>query len=123
RAMSGNRSRGFSLAVIALVALLLGGSGCQPQAAKDDKPVARPNIAIDRPTVDAKTEPSAAQKKTSSLDPRLSQPFAAAVRLEPPDGELLLDVTSAGKNVAKMFLAIKGGDGKPGLWDEIRFVT
>jgi peptidyl-prolyl cis-trans isomerase B (cyclophilin B) len=55
---------------------------------------------------------------------RLRQPFRDAVlRGEPPaSDELLLDVTCAGKNVAKLYEAVAGKDDQGGLWDKVVLV-
>jgi peptidyl-prolyl cis-trans isomerase B (cyclophilin B) len=66
----------------------------------------------------------AAAALPANFDPKLHQPFSEAAITEPPDGQLRPpDQTKAGKNVAKLYEAIVGKDGKGGLWDQIKFTS
>lgn len=96
----------FALAILLLI-------GCT-KTASNDRP-APPNLKI---------APTLEKPSTVALNPRLHQPFKDAILLEPPEGQHRPpDITVAGKVVGKIYEEIAGRDGKPGLWDGIRFAT
>jgi cyclophilin family peptidyl-prolyl cis-trans isomerase len=72
-----------------------------------------------QPNVIVAPEASSSTAKDATL-----VPFEEAVRLDPPDGENCPpDVTAGGKSSARLFETIAGGDGKPGLWSQVRLTS
>lgn len=102
-------SRLLCLALVAGLAL-----GCSSK--KDAPPVA------DLPPV---TNPANVQPvDTAQAFAYMHVPFRDATLAEPPErAKRPPDMTSAGKNVGKMYEQIAGLNGNDGLWDQIRFVT
>jgi peptidyl-prolyl cis-trans isomerase B (cyclophilin B) len=114
-----------AVAPFGLVGLVLGVglAGCGKPAPPAEPGQAAAQSGESAPGPRAAGEP-AARPGQPKLDPRLEQPFKDAVLLDPPpDAQCPPDVTKAGKVVGKLFEAVAGRDGAPGLWDQVRFAT
>lgn len=113
-------SRRLTLSCTLFTTFLLTSAGCGPKS----EPAAKAKPDGEAPQVEIKKEDVKEKITGATLGPPLvfSASFRDAVRLDPPDGELRPpDFTMGGKNVAKMFEAVSGRDGKPGLWDGVQF--
>jgi peptidyl-prolyl cis-trans isomerase B (cyclophilin B) len=103
--------------------LAWGLTGCGGQ---EDPPGQGPSPApVAAAPASQNTRPPGAAPARAPLDPRLHQPFADAVLLEPPTPDVCRppDLTKAGKVVGKLYEAVAGKDGRGGLWDQVKFAT
>jgi cyclophilin family peptidyl-prolyl cis-trans isomerase len=96
--------------------------GCQKTPPEESK--ASSETKAERPAV-AVAPPTPPVRAVEAPLTRTASHFRANVLDEPPDpGQTTNrppDVTCTNKSVARIFEAVAGSDGKPGLWDQVAF--